>query len=260
MAKRKSKTKPRAKAKNAESGYAVIRVMNPAGPVDGDASTCTTGCRIANPSSMPEDMQQQLADRLARGEHSRQSEPAQAPQSEPGRESNPNSGTNPCGPNFLGDIPDDLFYGMVKMMSRRYEVTTEHIAMELGFKAPLSKLGRSCLEHRLFDAGLARTPNRREWYVPEMVWNREPNPSQAERWISVPVAPTKTGAPQLVGVVRGVPRDEAIRIVAEQVDADDWIDIGLTRNHETKKAALAHAKDISPRLQLISDRLARGES
>lgn len=179
MAKRKSKSKSRAKAKNADTGYAVIRVMNPAGPMDGDTPSCTTGCRIANPSSMPQDMQQQLADRLARGEHSRRVEPQAAPAFDPSPESLPAA-------------------------------------------------------------------------------QREANPDV--RFITVPVADTKTGPDELAVIVRGTARGDAIRAVAESVAADAWIDVGLTRSYETKKAALAHAKRIAPRFEMLAERLSRGES
>jgi len=80
------------------------------------------------------------------------------------------------------------------------------------------------------------------------------------RFTTVPVDEDGDDTDDLAFVVRGGTRDEAIRTVARKVDGEAWIDVGLTRSHETKKAALAHAKRIAPRTQQIADRLARGES
>lgn len=85
---------------------------------------------------------------------------------------------------------------------------------------------------------------------------REPNPSQ--RYITVPVSRTKTGPNDKAVIVRGSARGDAIRDVAQSVDADDWIDVGLTRNHETKKAAQAHAQSVAPRFEMLAERLSRG--
>jgi len=86
----------------------------------------------------------------------------------------------------------------------------------------------------------------------------ESNP--AVRFITVPVDENGDGKDDLAVVVRGATREEAIRDVANHVDGDAWIDVGLTRSHETKKAAKAHAGRIAPRIEALAHKLSRGES
>lgn len=78
------------------------------------------------------------------------------------------------------------------------------------------------------------------------------------RYATVPVDETGDGRNDVAYIVRGRRKKDAIRDVANEVDADAWIDIDQTRTFPTKHEATEHARAVASRVTSLYRRVARG--